>query len=424
MKLIRKTTALFLAIICILSCMSFSVSAKKAKTENVTVHNYSQKDLTVKKTSAQQKYTFDYSIKNNGKKYVNVKFSDVGASCDLEIKGRKITSKKLPVISVFYKKGDTKVIVKKYKVTVDKKVKVNFKNVQINKGTTKVITVKNPYYKDYYFKLSKPKVAKISMEYFAKGKKFSYDTKGVKKGTTNVNVYLKDLNVKVGRFKIEVGNFPTTVKKSCKKLKLKYSSYGSNAYMSKSHVMLGDILKNMKAETKAKYSVVSDNENVVSSLSTGEIYATGKGTTTCTVYEKFGKAKKKPIGNFTVTVTKADMAYVAVENSMWYDEGIFGQGEGIEFLNLIDNKTLNMEEIIVSCLINNNTTGSHFKSSLYKITYKSGDKSVATVNSSGIVTAKDYGSAVISYTIRFKDNSEYNGKCEIFVESEEMLNTH
>ncbi len=421
MKLIRKTTALFLALICGLTCVSFSASAKKVKTKNVTVHHYSQKNLTVKKTSAQKKYTFDYSIKNNSKNYIKVNFSDWGVSYNLQIKGRKITAKKLPVISIFYKKDDTKVIVKKFKVAVAKKEKVTFKDVQINKGTTKVITLKNPYYKDYYFKLSKQKVAKISMAYFASGEKFSYSTKGVKRGTANVNVYLKDYNVKVGRFKIEVGNFPTTVKKSCKKIKLKYNGHGSNAYMSKSHVMLADILKNMKAETKAKYSVVSDNENVVSSLSTGEIYATGKGTTTCTVYEKLGKAKKKPIDKFTVTSTKANMAYVASENSMYYDEGIFGQGEGIEYLNLTDNKTLNMKAIIISCLINNKITGSHFKSSLYKIIYKSSDKSVATVTGSGVVTAKNYGSAIISYTISFKDGSEYNGKCEVFVESEEMF---
>lgn len=418
MKLLRKTTALFLALICVLTCMSFGVSAKNTKTKNVTIHRYSQKEYNVKKTSAQQKYTFDYSVSNNSKNYIKVKFSDFGVSYNLIVKGGKITSKKLPVISVFYKSGNTKVVVNKYKVTVDKKEKVKFKDVKINKDTNKSINLYNPYYKDYYFKLSKPKVAKINMAYCASGTKFAYDTEGAKEGTTNVDVYLKDLKVKVGSFKIEVGSFPTTVKKSCKNLELKYSSHGSNAYMSKSYVMISDILKDMKSESKAKYSIESDNENVVSSLSSGEIYATGKGKTTCTVYEKLGKAKKKSIGKFTVTVTKANMAYVAEENAMWYDEGIFGQGEGIEFLNLTDNTSLNMESTIERCLINNSNTGSHFKSSQYEITYKSFDTAVATVNSSGVVTAKSCGTAIITYIISFEDGSKYMGKCEVFVESE------
>ncbi|MGN0489663.1 MAG: hypothetical protein ACI4HO_10410 [Ruminococcus sp.] len=418
MKLLRKTTALLLALICGLTCMSFSAGAKSTKTNNITIHRYSQKEYTVKKTSEQQKYTFDYSVSGNSKNSIKVKFSDWGISYNLEVKGAKITSQKLPVISVFYKKGNTKVIVNKYKVTVDKKEKVNFKDVKINKDTNKTLKLYNPYYKDYYFKLSNPKIVKIDMAYSASGTKYSYDTKGDKKGTTNVDVYLKDLKVKVGSFKIQVGNFPTTVKKSCKNIKLKYSSHGSNAYMSKSHVVLSDILKDMKAESKAKYSVESGNEKVVSSLSSGEVYATGKGKTTCTVYEKIGKAKKKAIDKFTVTVTKANMAYVAEENSMWYDEGIFGQGEGIEFLNLTDNTSLNMEATIERCLINNSNTGSNFNSSQYEITYKSLDTAIATVNSSGVVTARSLGSAYLRYIIIFEDGSKYMGRVEVCVESE------
>jgi hypothetical protein len=180
--------------------------------------------------------------------------------------------------------------------------------------------------------------------------------------------------------------------------------------------MLKNILKDKKANTT--YSVSSSNENVVSYLSSGEIYATGKGKATCTVYEKTGKSKKTEIDTFTVTVTKSKMAYVVEENALWYNDGIFGQGNLIEYLNLTDNKTLKIQGIIKSHLINNTNLGSHFKSSLYKITYKSGNTKVAKVSSKGVVTAKAVGNAKITYTITFTDGSAYKDVCNVSVEED------
>ena len=62
----------------------------------------------------------------------------------------------------------------------------------------------------------------------------------------------------------------------------------------------------------------------------------------------------------TVKVKKAPMSYVARENYYWYDDGVFGKGEDVEYLHLTDNTTLEMEDTIKTCLINNKSTGSHF----------------------------------------------------------------
>lgn len=416
MKLIKRSAAIFTALICLTSTVTFGANAAKAKAKKVTVSRYSEKQINVKKTKAQSKYTFICSVKNNGKNCIRAAVLDGEDGFSLSIFGRKPT-KKSPVVTVYYNKDGARVTVKKYSVTVKDAQKVSFKDVNINTGTKKTVKLNNPYYKDYSFKISDKKIAKIEMGYFSDGTDFSYKMKGLKKGSTEVNVYLEGTGFKAGSFKINVGDFPAAVKKRYKALELKYNSHGSNAYMSKSHVILKNIITDKKA--KAKYSVVSDNENVVSSLDTGEVYATGKGRATCTVYEKIGKSAKKSIDKFSVKVTKAKMSYVAEENSMWYNDGIFGGGEFVEYLNLTDCKTLKTEETIVRCLINNRQTGSHFKQSQYKITYKSTNPGVASVSSNGVVTAKKPGSATIIYKISFSDGSAYTDKCPVEVETEE-----
>ena len=90
----------------------------------------------------------------------------------------------------------------------------------------------------------------------------------------------------------------------------------------------------------------------------------------------------------------------------------------MEYLNLTDNATLEMEDTIKTCLINNSLTGSHFKKSQYTITYKSDNPKIATVSKNGVVTAKAEGETDIIYSIKFSDKSVYKNICTVSVSNE------
>ena len=108
------------------------------------------------------------------------------------------------------------------------------------------------------------------------------------------------------------------------------------------------------------------------------------------------------------------MAYVAKQNALFYDNGIFGHGDNTEFLDVAN--TLVMKSVIVRRLLNNSLTNSHFKTSDYKITFHSTNTKAAKVSSAGKVTAIKKGSARIYYTITFSDKSTYKYYCKIIVE--------
>lgn len=292
----------------------------------------------------------------------------------------------------------------------------DFKNVNINVKMEKDVVLNNPYKKEYKLTISDKSIAKLQSGYFAEGNKRTYTFKGLKSGSTDVKVTLRKTNKVVGSFKITVGTFKTSVKQNCKKITLKYNSHGSNAYMAKSHVVINNILKNRKHKSVAKYTVDTSNANVVDTIS-GLIYATGKGNAVVTVYETINNTTKS-IGKINVTVKNAKMNYVAKENARYYDEGIFGQGDGCEFLKI--GETYNINKTVVNCLITNTYTGSKFKKSQYNITYSvpKAYRDMLTVTDDGVATAIANGTGYVRFVIKFKDGSKYKSKCEFFVDAD------
>jgi hypothetical protein len=410
MKFFGKAFCVVLALITVLSFAAVSgASAAEVKEKSVTTMQYVG-DMQYGKKSV--KHTYKYSV-SGAKDTIKVdSLWDNGDSFNLYVVGKKVTKSKRATVTLYYlnSKGE-KVNARKYRYTVTPVEKREFDDCELNPKTTKELSLPNNFNYDYSFKFSDSKIAKFTNKMWRTGSIAGYEVKALKKGTTKVKVYLK--KTKIGSFNITVKDIPTTISESYKKTTLRYNSHGSSTYMSESHINLSDIIENTKYN--AKYSVEIEDEGVASSIKDGNIYATGTGKTTVKLMQKIGKGKKTEIDEFTLRVKKAKMNYVSHENALFYTDGIFGNGDLIEYLDLETAPKLRMLATIKSTLINNNLTGSHFSKKDYTVTFKSEDKKIATVSSKGVVTAKAPGHTTITYTIKFSDGSDHVGDCPIEV---------
>lgn len=405
----KKTIGILLSILIIVGSLSiFSSAAVTVKDK--TLRAYTKHSFTLKKSES-LKYL--YKVANN-KKNISVSFKDNGDTYSMTTVAKKATSGKKPVVTVYYKDSENKdVAVKKFRYKVTPVGTVKFKSFKINVKYTEKVTLSNPFVKEYKFKASKSGIVKVLKKYSKNGKKRTYSIKALKKGAVTLKVYLKGTSKKVGSFKMTAGTYKTKIKSKYKNPSILYNSHGTSTYMDGAHFNVSDILTLKKSG--ASYSAVSANEKIVSVVSDRIVYSSGKGTATVKIYQKL-KGKKTTVGKIKVKVKAANMAYVAKQNALFYDNAIFGYGDNTEFLNLTDTKTVALKSVIVKRLLNNSLTNSHFKTSDYKITFSSTKTSVATVSSTGKVTAVKAGSARIYYTIKFSDNSKYKYYCRIIVE--------
>lgn len=408
----KKLISIFLSLLIILSASALFGASAKARVKNKSLSLYSGKTYILKKPANR---TYKFKIKYNSKKYISVKLKNRTKTYKLTIKAKKLTSKgKKPVIKIYYlnsKKKVVPVMYLRYKVTEMKKV--TFRDYKMNEKTSRKITLSNPYAYEYTLKTSQKDTIKISSKYSKKGANRAYTVKALKKGIAYIRVYFKGTKKKIGSFRIDSGDYKTFINPKYKTLTLKYNAHGSSVYMSKSHKNVKEILAFKHAG--AVYSATVKNENVASIVSSRVVYATGKGTTTVKIYETRGK-KKKAIGSIKVKTVKGSMAYVAAQNALFYDKMVFGNGDNTVFLDLKSEKTAALKPVIEERLLNNMLTGSEFKKSDYKLSFKSSNQKVAKVSSKGKVTAVKAGSAKISCSLEFTDKSVYNTTCVIIVE--------
>lgn len=410
MKYTKTVLCSILSMLIIAGAAVFPTSATSIKTTDKTMSKYTKINLSAAKST---KDTYNYKIENNKKKYVNIEFKDNGSRYKLNVIGKKVTKdKKKPLITVYKEKNGKKTDVKKYRITVNVVQKQKFEDKKINVKMSKKVTLNNPFIKEYSFKYDKKIISIKKVK--SKGTKRTYRIKTHKEGSTDVEVRLKDKTKLIGKFKVTAGDVKTEIKKKYKPLKLKYNAHGSSTYMKDCHISLDSMLKNKKYN--ATYTVTIDSENIASTYidkNNTFIYSTGKGSTTAELYQKIGKKPEEKIGEFKINVEKSKMNYVAKQNMLYFPDGIFGNGEFVEYLS--PNETFNMKTTIVNSLINNKETGSHFKASCYSISFKSTDTSVVKVTSAGKVTAKKLGYAIINYSIGFSDNSVFKGGCPVEV---------
>ncbi len=399
------------AIIALSSLCAFPASAAGTTVKVKTIRRFTEKTYVMKKSTKRE---YKCKVKYNDGNYIKTSFSDDGKTASLSVFANKVPEKRLPVVKIVFRDSKKKLrVAKTLKFKIEPAGKLDFENMNINTGTVKETILDNPFDRNYTLKASNSKLVSIKQAYLADHKEH-FNIKALKTGSTTVSVYIK--STKIGSFKVTNGDFETTIPEKYQNLTLYYNSHGSSTYMGYSHVDISDILEDKKAKTK--YAVYVEDESVASVISANLLYSTGLGKTTAEVFQKIGNHPRTSLGKINITVKKISMAYVVRQNVAFYNDGIFGNGDMVEFLDLKKNKTLKLAPTIKSKLLNNDYTGSAFKSSDYKITYKSSNSKVVKVDSAGKATAVKAGFARVRYTITFSDKTKYSGVCPIDVQKD------
>lgn len=403
----KKLTALFLSIVMALSIASVPTAVSAVSVTKKTVMQYKELNLTFSKEKTDK---YNCKVENNKKGYIKVDANNEGSFYWLMVKGSKATKSTKPLITVTDSTSGKEV--KKFQITVTSAKKIKQSNVKINKGTWKYVYVKNPYDKEHKLSYNK-KIVKFDMGYYGTGSKYRYEVKGLKKGTTTVKVKLKGTSMVVGSFKIKVGDFKASLKKSYKKTTLKYNKHLKKSYYLEKggSINVAEAIKNF--HTNSKYTVKVKNTKLVKAIKVDktritpkcvEIYALKTGKTKADVFEKRGKSKKKKIGTININVKRAKDAEVYSANRVQDNDGIFYEF----FVNVGDR--INLKKIVTDNYLNWKWTGSHFKESEYKFSFKASPANVISVDpKTGIYTILAMGSNHVDYTITFADGSKAYG---------------
>ena len=428
----KKLLAIILAIVCIIPTMavSFSVSAaensNKVVTKNVSVYKCQEKAINIKKTTEQKSFKFKYSVSNNKDKYVFVDDNNGSSEYTLWYSGLKVTGNTKPVITVYYMNGKTKVVVKKYVVTVKQ-----YRMDDVLMSVHDKRTVENNFTSGGYdsnvkgcttYEFTNKKVASFDRESIGySNRNYVY---GKAKGTTKVNVYLTKTFLKnmdafksykkllLTTFTVKVGNYPPYIKNSYKNFNMNYYSKADCGYVlsySDGNISINDMVSN--DNPNAKYTITTKGKKVVKLIGRNLI-STAVGKSTYTVYATVS-SKKYKIGSFTVNVKdnnkKADYALMNLnENCPEYngEPSVFGTNNSISINN---NDKYETKGEIIDALTFNGYTGVYFAPSEYTITYSVDKDStdLISIDNDGVVTAHKAGSALFNYTIRFADGSSY-----------------
>ena len=401
----KRTVGIFLCLLIALSVVVFPTTASALSATEKTITQYNDINLTFDKPEADE---YNCVVDNNKDGYIKVDANNEGDYYWLTVAGVKATKTTKPVITITDSKNGNEI--KKFRITVNAVKKVKQSNVKINKGTWKYVNVKNPYnLKEQKLSYNK-KIIKVNQGWYGDGKgNFRYEVKGLKKGTTTVKVKLKGTSTTIGTFKIKVGDFKASIKKSYKNSKLRYNKHIKSYYLENGGtVNVAEAINNFHAN--GKYTVKIKNKKIASTLKASKttttpkcvkIYALKTGKTKADVYEKRGKAKKKKIGTINITVKKAKDAEVYGANRVLDNDGIFYEF----FVKVGDN--IDLKTIVTKRYLN--TSISKFKDSEYKFTFKATPEDVMTVDENGVFTILKNDNNEAEYTITFADGSKVTG---------------
>lgn len=362
MQQLKKGMRIFLFILMAVSlCLSIPTKAEAAKVSKV---KFSKSSYTISKGS---KKTLTVSISPSSEKKRKVNFKSSNSSV-VSIKRKannkvEITAKKTGTATITATVNGTKVttrckiIVKKAKVAT-KKVAISPRSAVIYKGHAKTLKASvnpsNATYKKVTWSSSNTKIATVN----SKGK-----VTAKKAGTVTITARVKSANVKA-TCKITVKN-PT----------VRLTPTSKTIYVDDTYT-----LKATATPSNGKLTWSSSNTKIATVNSKGKVTAKKEGTATITV-KITGTSIKKTC---KVTVKKKSLKLSSDKVSMYVD----------------DTKTLRAT-----------STPSN-----EKILWSSSNTKVATVNSSGKVTAKKAGSATI--TARIKDTN-IKKTCKVTVKNVE-----
>lgn len=240
--------------------------------------------------------------------------------------------------------------------------------------------------------------------------------KGLKEGTAKVTVLFG--KKKVATFNILVK--PLAPKMPKKTYKMSFSEKG---LVQKSIISAfdkyGGEMKNYNF--KAKYKLKSSNKSVATVTKDGGVKTTGVGKATISIFETLNKKTKK-VCTFNIISSPVTMRAVAKYTREMYDDGLFGNGEfveylyvnGVDFLGFEGPETLDMKFVIERYLLNG--YGAHFDPEDYTITYVSDNPEIVSVDEKGLATAVGAGSTWVTYKVFFADGTTFKEKVPFSVE--------
>lgn len=407
MKLFKKSMGIVLSILIAASVFIVPTAVSAAETVNKTLTQYMGDSYFF---SASENDEYECKVENNNEEYIKTDFFQVSDGYWLTVNAYKPTKTVKPLITVM--NGKTGEILKKYKITVTAVKKIKVSNVKMNKGVWKEIHIKNPYFKEHKFSYNK-KIIKIKKGGYGNGNgNWIHTVKGLKKGTTTVKVKLalKGPDKLISSFKITVGDYKASLKKSFKKCTIKYNKHLKHSYNldENGSIDIGEAVKNF--HSNSVISVKIKNKKIAATCKSYKtettpkavaVYGLKTGKTKVDVYEKRGKAKKKKIGTINITVKRAKDSEVYGANRALDNDGIF-----YEFFVQVGDK-IDLKTIVTKRYINTNI--SSFKDDEYKFTFKASPAEVITVDQNGIYTILSDGNNDVDYTITFADGSKVSG---------------
>lgn len=401
MKSFRYFFLMSLFALCLLA-VSEPASAKS--TVKKTVMQYTDQNLTFKKSES---VSYECTVKNNDDGYIKVSAGNEGEFYWLMVKAEKPTDKVRPKIVITDQEDGS--VVKSYTITVTVAEKIAMKDIRLNIKTSRIITIKNPYNREYKLSYDKKKLS--IAQYLYDGDKAMYTVTALKKGTTTVKARIKGKTY--GSFKVEAGDFAAGIKKAYKAQALRYNKHIKAYFLVEGGVLdIGEAVENFHAD--GSYTVKIQDKSIAKARKRKktdllpervEVYSLKTGKTTITVYEQRGKGKKKKIGTIKLTVKKAKDSEVYTANRQLDNDGIFYENE------LSPGESYDLKAAVVERYVNCKGTGSRFKAGEYIFQATSNAPDIIEVDKNGVCHCKALDSVgnSVKYTITFKDGSTASG---------------
>ena len=211
-------------------------------------------------------------------------------------------------------------------------------------------------------------------------------------------------NPKIGTQLEETEEYNTIIDPECYNTVLKISDKVDSELCSSAYQGVDGVLLGINPDA-AYYFKLADTSVVDLAANRTRIYAVSEGNTTAEVFQELDDKTTK-LGTINVSVVKAKMSEVA-DNAFLFYSG--GELNGQVLKTNFGKPEFDMKNAIKKVLVNNEELGTKFSENDYEVTYQSSDEKVAVVSNSGIVSGTGNGSCQIDYSIRFSDNSVYNG---------------
>lgn len=211
-------------------------------------------------------------------------------------------------------------------------------------------------------------------------------------------------NPKIGTQLEEAEEYNTIIDPECYNTVLKISDKVDSKLCSTAYQGVDDVLLRINPDA-AYYFKLADTSVVDLAANRTRIYAVSEGNTTAEVFQELDDKTTK-LGTINVSVVKAKMSEVA-DNAFLFYSG--GELNGQVLKTNFGKPEFDLKTAIKKVLVNNEELGTKFSENDYEVTYQSSDEKVAVVSNSGIVSGTGNGSCQIDYSIRFSDNSVYNG---------------